>query len=372
MKKKDIIKLVKETVEEMRSFYGSHDNFQPTGQRRNLSGLPGVMEEEDFDAKAEYEDLDTEKKELAIDMIARGEGSRLEKIMDYEKLKQEYGEAFDDAIKSLSSPGLNEDALDDRAKKVYQAFINADKKGGTNFFKNVFKTLTGLDFNDIDLNNKDNNHAALLNKAAIDLKRAGDDIMTKEELMKKLKEAQKLYTVTATDGTEKQVPFPSDADAKKAIAYSNIKSVEAMEEDAEEIKFTNDVGKDDYVDDEGRYAKSQLYKMGKYAVKLHRMLDDMDQLPAWLQSKITKASDYMSMVYHYLDYEFARRDGDLMQEMDKYKEEMLEEPNEISYADAEKQGLKNPDKADISKDKDISKYEFNRGMAIQKATEKQK
>ena len=58
------------------------------------------------------------------------------------------------------------------------------------------------------------------------------------------------------------------------------------------------------------------------------MLDDMEQLPAWLQSKITRASDYMSMVYHYLDYEMARRDGDLMEKMDEYKKQMVEEPNE--------------------------------------------
>jgi outer membrane receptor for ferrienterochelin and colicin len=139
-----------------------------------------------------------------------------------------------------------------------------------------------------------------------------------------------------------------------------------------ELELTNDIGKDDYVDDEGRMAKSQLYKMAKYAVKLHGMLDDMEQLPAWVQAKFTKASDYLSSIYHYLDYEFARRDSDLMREMEKYKEAMLEEPNEISYDDAKKKGLKSPDKADISKDKDISDYELKRGMAIQKAIEKQK
>lgn len=79
----------------------------------------------------------------------------------------------------------------------------------------------------------------------------------------------------------------------------------------ENFNLTNDVGKDDYVDDEGRFAKSQLYKMGKYAVKLHHMLNDMEQLPAWVQSKLTKASDYMSMIYHYLDYEFARRENEV-------------------------------------------------------------
>ena len=46
MKKKDIIKLVKETVEEKRKFYGVHDTYGASPrQRRNLSGLPGVMED---------------------------------------------------------------------------------------------------------------------------------------------------------------------------------------------------------------------------------------------------------------------------------------------------------------------------------------
>ena len=54
MKKQDIIQLVKESIKETRAFYGSHDNFQPTGQRRNLSGLPGVMEDEDLKEFNDY------------------------------------------------------------------------------------------------------------------------------------------------------------------------------------------------------------------------------------------------------------------------------------------------------------------------------
>ena len=46
MKKRDIIKLVKETVAEKRKFYGVHDTYGASPrQRRNLSGLPGVMED---------------------------------------------------------------------------------------------------------------------------------------------------------------------------------------------------------------------------------------------------------------------------------------------------------------------------------------
>ena len=86
----------------------------------------------------------------------------------------------------------------------------------------------------------------------------------------------------------------------------------------ENLELTNDIGKDDYVDDEGRMAKSQMYKMAKYIVKLTSMLDDMDQLPSWVQSKITKASSMISGVFHYLDYELARKNANLMENMDKH------------------------------------------------------
>ena len=81
---------------------------------------------------------------------------------------------------------------------------------------------------------------------------------------------------------------------------------------------TNDVGKDNWVDDEGRHAKQQLEKSAEYSIKLTQMLGDMDQLPAWVQEKIIKASDYISTVYHYLDYEMSRSEDDLKQNMDNH------------------------------------------------------
>tara|TARA_B100000282_G_scaffold279608_1_gene240098 strand:- start:1773 stop:2096 length:324 start_codon:yes stop_codon:yes gene_type:complete len=59
----------------------------------------------------------------------------------------------------------------------------------------------------------------------------------------------------------------------------------------------------DYVDQEGGMAKSQLYKAAKYAMMLHDALDEDTQLEAWVQSKITIASEYLSKVKHYLEYE---------------------------------------------------------------------
>ena len=58
----------------------------------------------------------------------------------------------------------------------------------------------------------------------------------------------------------------------------------------------------DVTDEEGWLAKSQLYKIAKYAGELHSMIGDTDQLDAWIQAKITKSADYMGAVKHYMEY----------------------------------------------------------------------
>jgi len=87
-----------------------------------------------------------------------------------------------------------------------------------------------------------------------------------------------------------------------------------------EVPLTNDFGRQDepnYIDDEGRMAKSQLHKMREYTDKLTAMLDDNTQLEGWVQAKLTKASDYLSAVFHYLDYEMERRgEGETSVEQD--------------------------------------------------------
>ena len=59
-------------------------------------------------------------------------------------------------------------------------------------------------------------------------------------------------------------------------------------------------GKIDY---EGKMAKKQLYKIAQYAKHLFGMMDNDTQLESWVQAKLTKASDYMGAVKHYLEGE---------------------------------------------------------------------
>lgn len=61
-------------------------------------------------------------------------------------------------------------------------------------------------------------------------------------------------------------------------------------------------------DDESQMAKSQLYRTAEYASELELMIQDGEELDAWVQAKITKASDYLSSVKHYLYYKNVKGD----------------------------------------------------------------
>ena len=61
-------------------------------------------------------------------------------------------------------------------------------------------------------------------------------------------------------------------------------------------------------DHEGKMAKSQLERSMKYSKMIYNMIQNVDndkdggvQFPAWVQSKLTKAEDYLQSVFNYLD-----------------------------------------------------------------------
>lgn len=60
---------------------------------------------------------------------------------------------------------------------------------------------------------------------------------------------------------------------------------------------------EDHDNSEIHMAKSELKKAADYANQLSAMMDNLDGLEGWTASKITKAADYLSSVYHWLDYD---------------------------------------------------------------------
>jgi hypothetical protein len=76
-------------------------------------------------------------------------------------------------------------------------------------------------------------------------------------------------------------------------------------------------------DDESDMAKSQLKSIQSNASKLMSMIDNNEQLDAWVQAKITKAEDYLNSVEGYLKGEEAQQYG-LPENIKTYKEDLLD------------------------------------------------
>ena len=65
-----------------------------------------------------------------------------------------------------------------------------------------------------------------------------------------------------------------------------------------------DMGVDHDDDDhEGSMAKRQMFKTAQYAAEIFDNIQDGDEFPAWIQSKMTKIADYIGAVKHYLEYD---------------------------------------------------------------------
>ena len=106
----------------------------------------------------------------------------------------------------------------------------------------------------------------------------------------KLKEIinKKLTTPPSTDEALKDRQKKLDANKDGKISGEDFKMLRSMKEE---------------VDYEGEMAKSELYRIIENAEELFQMLDDDTQLEGWVQSKITKAADYLNSVTQYLKYQ---------------------------------------------------------------------
>ena len=62
------------------------------------------------------------------------------------------------------------------------------------------------------------------------------------------------------------------------------------------------------LDHEVQLARGQLYKIAKYAIKLHEAFKDVNEvqgLDGWVSAKITEAALAMDDVAHYMEYELS-------------------------------------------------------------------
>ena len=108
--------------------------------------------------------------------------------------------------------------------------------------------------------------------------------------------------------SEKKKPFP-DLTGDGKVTKADILKAKGVELD-EDL----DLG---HQDDEPHMLKADLYRIGKYAMELYKMVDQFEgeqevDFPHWWQSKIIKAKDMLVSAKHYLDFETKESQLDAM------------------------------------------------------------
>ena len=124
------------------------------------------------------------------------------------------------------------------------------------------------------------------------------NIAKKQVKMKNTDRLKEIIKSALSEKKGKDLDGDGDIDSQDYLKARDIAIKKAMKEDCgcggdQEMEM-------DY---EGEMAKSELYRIMQNAQMLMSSLDDDTQLEAWVQSKITKAADYLNSVTQYLAYQ---------------------------------------------------------------------
>ena len=120
-----------------------------------------------------------------------------------------------------------------------------------------------------------------------------------------------VHAKKGTHETHASTSYEAAQNAAKHWKMKNTAGIDVYRSDkthvGEEYSHMNEAVKDKFdigeYDQEGDMAKSDLRSILANAKRVHDMLEDDDNLPEWVQAKITKAEDYMSTVANYMEAE---------------------------------------------------------------------
>ena len=183
--------------------------------------------------------------------------------------------------------------------------------------------------------------------------------MVKDALKKPMKESNAFIVAAdaARDAGKKEFEFPKGSGKIHKVT---------LKKDID-IKEDIDVG---HQDDEPGMLKADLYRIGKYAMELYKMVDKFDEMnsevdfPHWWQSKISKSKDMIVSAKHYLDFEMKEPQIDAMVDVAS-EEGVINEltPAQQRYADMAANKPSKPKKTKFRKDIEGAKRMIDAGRA---------
>ena len=181
---------------------------------------------------------------------------------------------------------------------------------------NIAKKVTETQMKDLNL--KELVRTALMQEKKFpDL--TGDGEVTKADILKGRGVIEALnQAIVLTDKDHKNL-MKNGSVVKTIDGQTVVVSLENFQvdmEDTEDPRLDEDLDLD-HEDDEPHMIKSELYRIGKYAMELYQMVDQFEgegevDFTAWWQAKITTAKNMVSSAKHYLEFELKEPEIDAM------------------------------------------------------------
>ena len=145
---------------------------------------------------------------------------------------------------------------------------------------------------------------------------------TEEPMDKETKLKEMIQAALSKPLNEKKKSFPDLTGDGKVTKADILKAKGVIDEfeSGEELIADEPISEDldlGHQDDEPHMLKADLYRIGKYAMELYKMVDQFEgeqevDFPAWWQAKIVKAKEMLVSAKHYLDFELKEPQIDAM------------------------------------------------------------
>jgi hypothetical protein len=141
-----------------------------------------------------------------------------------------------------------------------------------------------------------------------------EETSTEEPMDKETKLKEMIQAALSKPLNEKKKSFP-DLTGDGKVTKADILKARGVKldefETGEELIADEPIAEDldlGHQDDEPHMLKADLYRIGKYAMELYKMVDQFEgeqevDFPHWWQSKIIKAKEMLVSAKHYIDFE---------------------------------------------------------------------
>jgi hypothetical protein len=153
-------------------------------------------------------------------------------------------------------------------------------------------------------------------------KKATQEPTTEEPMDQEQKLKEMIQAALSKPLSEKKKSFPDLTGDGKVTKADILKGRGVIDEyESEEELIADEPISEDldlgHTDNEPHMIKADLYRIGKYAMELYKMVDQFEgeqevDFPHWWQSKIVKAKSMIASAKHYLEFELNEPQVDAM------------------------------------------------------------